>query len=293
MLAAALIGLAALSAPVQNGDLLVTDRTHSHGADDSSWLRRIDPASGHVTRTPICNQRPDGSLFTQPGCSDVGPPAASPDGDSVAFVARDFSYEEPFLPSTWRMRVLSLATGQWRLVPVSGARLQYESIVSWTPSTDFVLTGAGHRILLTGPDGRVSRVVARGTAPDVSAFGVLAFVRRGSVYLRRPDGSARRLAAGHQPAWSPGGSKVAFVRRDWIYTVRAAGGKPRRVARGFHPTWSPDGRQIAFFREVRTGTYVHALTRGTGRVRRVSSEAIVLPDDIQPNGLDWQPAPAR
>jgi len=293
MLAAALIGLVALSAPPQNGDLLVTDRTYGHNADDSSWLLRIDPASGDVTQTPICEQRPDGSLFTQPGCGDVGPPAASPDGNSVAFAAGDFSYDQPFLPPSWRVRVLSLATGAWRLVPVSGSRLGYDLIVHWTPDSGFVLLGARNRILLAGADGQVSRVLAKGTAPDVSASGRLVFARRGSVYVRSAGGRTRRLAAGDQPSWSPRGSSVAFTREGWIYTVRATGGKPRRLARGFHPTWSPDGRQIAFFREVRTGAYVYALTRSSGRVRRVSSEAIVLPDEIPPNGLDWQPAPAR
>jgi Tol biopolymer transport system component len=82
--------------------------------------------------------------------------------------------------------------------------------------------------------------------------------------------------------------------------VRAAGGKPHRLTRGFHPVWSPDGRQIAFFKAIpdaeyfgRDTTFVFALNRSTGRVRRVSSQVIAVPDEIPPNGLDWQPSPAR
>ncbi|HEX3278749.1 MAG TPA: hypothetical protein VHR40_09520 [Thermoleophilaceae bacterium] len=300
MLAAALIGLVALSAPAQNGDLLVNDRTYGHNLDDSSWLLRIDPATGKATQTPICTQQPDGSLFTQPGCGGAGPPAASPDGNSVAFAAADFSYYQPFLPPSWRVRVLSLGTGAWRLIPVSGARLGYDEIVRWTPDSGFVLLGDHNRILLANADGQVSRVLAKGTAPDVSASGRLVFARRGSVYVLSASGHTRRLAAGDQPSWSPRGSRVAFTRKGWIYAVRATGGKPHRLARGFHPTWSPDGRQIAFFKAVadandfgRDSTFVFALNRATGRVRRVSSEPIVLEGEIPPNGLDWQPSPAR
>jgi hypothetical protein len=83
---------------------------------------------------------------------------------------------------------------------------------------------------------------------------------------------------------------------DVIYTVRARGGRARRLTRGFHPVWSPDGKQIAFFREVRTPaygqktTYLFALDLGTGRARRVYSEALATHAGFQPNGLDWQAA---
>jgi Tol biopolymer transport system component len=307
MLAALLIGMALLIAfappaeatfPGKNGDLLVTERTRGHNADDSSWSLRIDPATGDVTRTPICEQRPDGRLFTQPGCSDVGPPAASPDGQSIAFAVHDFSYGDPFLPSTWRLRVLSLASGEWKFVPLQGASLPYESTVRWRPGSSFALLGKRNRILLADPHGgEVSKVLARGTAPDVSGSGRLVFVRGRNIYVRQPGGSVRRLAAGDQPSWSPQGSKVAFVRKGWIYTVRVSGGPPRRLTRGFHPVWSPDGRQIAFFHAIpgpvyfgQDTTYLFALNRRTGRVRRVSSQVIALPDEIPPNGLDWHVA---
>jgi hypothetical protein len=35
-------------------------------------------------------------------------------------------------------------------------------------------------------------------------------------------------------------------------------------------------------------TFVFALNRATGRVRRVSDEVMAVPDDIPPIGLDWQ-----
>jgi Tol biopolymer transport system component/DNA-binding winged helix-turn-helix (wHTH) protein len=55
------------------------------------------------------------------------------------------------------------------------------------------------------------------------------------------------------PAWSPDGSRVAFVRMRQdkpvpdVFVMPALGGEARRlVEQGTDPAWSPDGRQIAF-----------------------------------------------
>ncbi len=78
------------------------------------------------------------------------------------------------------------------------------------------------------------------------------------------SGSARRITSGsrgdEQPAWSPDGTRIAFVAdrgagadlrwRSDIYIVAAGGGPVTRVTEGRerlfrHPTWSPDGSLIA------------------------------------------------
>ena len=81
------------------------------------------------------------------------------------------------------------------------------------------------------------------------------------------DGKARRRLTRHEafdnyPAWSPDGTRVAFVsnrdvpplenhRRAGLYTMAADGADIRRLATGLEgvawqpPAWSPDGRSLA------------------------------------------------
>jgi Tol biopolymer transport system component len=78
------------------------------------------------------------------------------------------------------------------------------------------------------------------------------------------DGSEARLltfgpAVDWGAAWSPDGSKVAFVRDGEIYVVNADGKNivnlTNNASWDFAPDWSPDGTKLAFARELPSGNY--------------------------------------
>jgi Tol biopolymer transport system component len=79
------------------------------------------------------------------------------------------------------------------------------------------------------------------------------------VYEVQPNGSGQRLVFDSQPlrfsqiAWSPDGTRIAFVDpavgRRGIYVANPDGSDARRLTNGVNdgwPSWSPDGMRIAF-----------------------------------------------
>ncbi|HEX6290491.1 MAG TPA: DPP IV N-terminal domain-containing protein [Herpetosiphonaceae bacterium] len=121
-----------------------------------------------------------------------------------------------------------------------------------------------------------SRPTARPVAmqADASIDGRLLFVQDGNLYLHQGQTTRQMTRDGttRDPAWSPDGRRIAYVRRDEsfsdIYLLDVSGGLPTQITfnRGqsqpwtqefMHevvwaaaPTWTPDGKQIVFLSQV-------------------------------------------
>ena len=78
-----------------------------------------------------------------------------------------------------------------------------------------------------------------------SESGELAEVVAGRVWIGRP-GHLRVVGVGNEPDWAPDGARLVIVRHGWVTVVRVSGGTARRLARGTAPVFSPDGRFVAF-----------------------------------------------
>jgi Tol biopolymer transport system component len=126
------------------------------------------------------------------------------------------------------------------------------------------------------------------------------------IYLMNVDGSAiRRLtddpAPEYAPAWSPDGSKIAFVRTNGdtnqIDVMNPDGTGITRVASGTiaglggveHPfSWSPDGSQIVFMNVVGANSEIHIVNAdGTGDRTIFGADGVVSEDPIwSPDGTE-------
>jgi Tol biopolymer transport system component len=129
----------------------------------------------------------------------------------------------------------------------------------------FVVAAAGFVFAI-----RAFRMERTGTPSSAVQNGLIAFARGGpqpGLYVTNPDGTGLTklpsVPGDTGPAWSPDGSKIAFVRfREggagiWVMNVDGTGA--RRITDGgpdvdgtdLGPAWSPDGSRIAFAREGR------------------------------------------
>ncbi len=116
-------------------------------------------------------------------------------------------------------------------------------------------------------------------------------------------GPARQLTASEkdvsEPAWSPDGRRIAFVRDRTIWVIGVDGSRPTEVsphpAGSSMPRWSPDGRRLAFISRRRGWSQlwvVEAPVPRRGRPPRRPSPP--TPRPVTPAGIDvedyaWSP----
>jgi Tol biopolymer transport system component len=105
----------------------------------------------------------------------------------------------------------------------------------------------------------------------------LAFARAGNVWTIGADGTRARLLvrSAHSPAWSPDGSRLAFVSGrsgdEEVYVARADGTGVTRLTRlpgpDLSPAWSSDGRRIVWSHDAEIWTMSAS---GAGKKRVVA-----------------------
>jgi hypothetical protein len=99
------------------------------------------------------------------------------------------------------------------------------------------------------------------------------------VVVRADGGGGRRLGAGLEPAWSPGGRRIAFTDGDDLYLVSTKGGRPRQVtsAPGAQtaPAWAPDGRRLAYVSDETGALDIYVLDQGSGAVTPLTADPAV------------------
>jgi serine/threonine protein kinase len=103
-----------------------------------------------------------------------------------------------------------------------------------------------------------------------------------ALWTMRKDGTEATMITPMKPgtrvAWSPDGTKIAFMRLDeqkkpQVHTITLAGQKVQKITGGTDdtddPAWSPDGAKLAFWRSVdgKREIYTHELaTAGENKV---------------------------
>ncbi|WP_239157785.1 cell wall-binding repeat-containing protein [Streptomyces sp. SID13726] len=141
--------------------------------------------------------------------------------------------------------------------------------------------------------------------PTVSPSGPIAFERRvnygcydnAGVYVYDPAAKTvkRVLTNAEQPAYSPDGSRLAFVRKDTdgkfqIFTAKADGTDVKQVTTGpryyLNPSWSPTGTRILFDAHT-TGD--SADTHTTEYVDLATGALTAVPGTPQGSNPSWQP----
>src|SRR5687767_13010354 len=108
----------------------------------------------------------------------------------------------------------------------------------------YLLTSDGARLLVAGaaepvwsPDGRRVAYVAAGSGGANDLYVVDADGNNRGQITRTRDVDET------SPSWAPNGRQLAVERDGTIVAVRADGGAERRLAAGWEPTWSPGGQR--------------------------------------------------
>jgi TolB protein len=126
-------------------------------------------------------------------------------------------------------------------------------------------------------------VLAVGSSSASASFpgrpGKIAFVSDAAgsndIVVMNADGSGRENVttgpeADTDPAWSPDGRLLAFVRDGAVHLVRADGTGLRRLTVGTSPAWAPDGERLVFTRRTGRGADLFVIRSDGSGLRRLT-----------------------
>mgnify|MGYP002260273594 CR=1 FL=1 len=189
----------------------------------------------------------DGSRQTRLATNAVFPPAWSPDGQRIAFTAKDGIY------------VMNAdGSGLTRLSDKGGTEL--DTGAAWSPDASHIAFLSERTLYAVNADGSgQARLAEDAFYPSWSPDGRwIVFWSRKEVFVVNPDGSGKvRLAKdAFQPSWSPDGDHVLFTRisdppfamsyggpiPSEVWVMDSGGCGQTRIAESpaFDPVWSPE-----------------------------------------------------
>jgi len=165
-------------------------------------------------------------------------PAASPDGESIAFTSNRNGF--------WDLYLLQMLTGE---VTQLTDTPEYEGAPTWSPDGSFIAyekyINENLEIAIGPADNPLKDAVLLTSSP----------------------------ASDHSPSWAPGGRQIAFVSNGEVILAdldntdsdRFANLSNSEFASESHPVWSPDGRWLAWASSSqsvgRSGIYIWDSTR--------------------------------
>jgi Tol biopolymer transport system component len=263
-----------------------------------AFLSRRKPGNWELF---VMNADGSGQRLLMRGVAPRSTPAWSPDGRMIAFDDGAGAVYVANADGSWRRRLVSRDT----IVSSNGGSAG-GGAPAWSPDGQKIAFVSGSKVFVMNADGsayrsltqrlNMGRVPSLAWSPDGRKFVFLGGGGCGDfcfhLYVMNADGSGvqnltpnLRGGPGHgawDPAWSPDGGKIAFVRLDargGVYVVKPDGTGVRNLMKapaGYAmpscptstcaPAWSPDGRKLAFATDRDGNSEVYVINAdGSGR----------------------------